>query len=100
MRSPKELLVAKLTTLLSRTVLRDLQDVRALLDAGGELRRALADAPRRDGGFSPLTLAWVLRSWEPGRIAAAAGLGELERSELLAFHQELIDQLLSAAAPP
>jgi hypothetical protein len=33
--------------------LRDLEDVRALLESGGDLERALADAPLKDGGFSP-----------------------------------------------
>lgn len=57
-----EILVNKLTALLSRWAVRDLVDVRALLDAGGDLSRALSDAPRKDGGFSAQTLAWVLDS--------------------------------------
>ena len=53
----RELLAQKLCALLSRTELRDLEDVGALLDAGGDLSRGLADAAQRDGGFSPPTLA-------------------------------------------
>jgi hypothetical protein len=62
-----EILVNKLTALLSRSELRDLQDVKALLDAGGDLEQALADAPAKDAGFSVLTLAWVLKSFERPR---------------------------------
>jgi hypothetical protein len=55
-----EILVNKLNALYSRWAVRDLIDVRALLEAGGDLALALRDAPRKDGGFSPQSLAWVL----------------------------------------
>lgn len=58
-----EILVNKLCALLSRSELRDLVDIEALLARGGDLERALADAPRKDGGFSALTLAWLLRQF-------------------------------------
>jgi hypothetical protein len=60
--SPHEILVAKLTALLGRSEIRDLVDVRALLEAGGDVDRALSDAPRTDASFSAMTLAWVLDS--------------------------------------
>jgi hypothetical protein len=53
-------LVKVLTGRVAHAWKRDLEDVRALLDAGGDLVRALADAPRKDPGFSPVTFAWVL----------------------------------------
>lgn len=62
-----EILVNKLTCMLSRWAVRDLVDVKALLDAGGDLDRALRDAPMKDGGFSPETLAWVLDTTVPAR---------------------------------
>ncbi|OGQ09695.1 MAG: hypothetical protein A2138_09555 [Deltaproteobacteria bacterium RBG_16_71_12] len=68
--TPHELLVQKLCALLSRSEVRDLVDVAALLEAGGDLRRALADAARRDGGFSPPTLAWLLQSFPIERASA------------------------------
>ncbi len=43
-----EILTAKLTALLGRTELRDLVDVKALLDAGTDLAAALRDAPKKD----------------------------------------------------
>lgn len=76
----RELLAQKLSALLSRTELRDLEDVGALLDAGGDLAQGLRDAAARDGGFSPPTLAWLLQAFpieraqdegrDPGRLDA------------------------------
>ena len=68
-----EILVNKLTAMLGRWAERDLVDVEALIEAGGDLDRALRDAPRKDGGFSPETLAWVLDTTEqavPADLAA------------------------------
>lgn len=59
----RELLAQKLSALLSRTELRDLEDVGALIDGGGDLSQGLRDAARRDAGFSPPTLAWLLQSF-------------------------------------
>jgi hypothetical protein len=75
-----EILVNKLCALLGRAETRDLRDVDALLRRGGDLRRALGDAPRKDGGFSPLTLTWVLQGLEfaamPEELAAPSASGE------------------------
>lgn len=83
--SPHEILVNKLTAMLGRWAVRDLVDVKALLDAGGDLERALADAPRKDGGFSPETLAWVLDT-----TPAIRGV----TPELLTFKESLVSRLL------
>ncbi len=56
----QELAVNKLVALLSRYELRDLADLRELLGRGVDLDRALLLAPKKDGGFSVMTLAWVL----------------------------------------
>ena len=85
--TPHEILVNKLTALLGRWAHRDLVDVRALLAHGGDLDRALRDAPQKDGGFSPETLAWVLDT------TPHAGLPP----DLLAFKDELVSKLLSRA---
>jgi hypothetical protein len=87
-----EILVNKLCTLVERAELRDLIDVKALVKAGGDLERALADAPRKDGGFSPLTLAWVLETTSFEEIAKDGG-DETDVPALLRFRQELIDIL-------
>lgn len=68
--SPYEILVNKLGALLSRSEPRDLEDVRVLTASGVDLDRALGDVSRKDGGFSPMTLAWVLQQFDLSRAAA------------------------------
>jgi len=94
-----EILVDKLCALLGRSELRDLVDVRALLAAGGDLERALRDAPRKDAGFSPITLSWVLRGMPVEAIAASGGLGEAAAAELARFREELVRRLSRDARP-
>ncbi|OFW25931.1 MAG: hypothetical protein A3G21_15335 [Acidobacteria bacterium RIFCSPLOWO2_12_FULL_66_21] len=94
-----EILVAKLAALLGRVELRDLQDVAALLKAGGDLIAALRDAPKKDAGFSAMTLAWVLESYEPRPLARALGWSEREASDIDGFRRELIERLTRAARP-
>ncbi len=94
-----ELLASKLATLLERSEIRDLVDVKALLDAGGDFHAALADAPKKDAGFSPLTLAWVLKGYDPRPAAKALGSSATQTEELLAFRQWLIDRLTASAVP-
>jgi hypothetical protein len=97
--TPHEILVNKLCALLGRMEVRDLVDVRELLTTGGQLERALLEAPRKDGGFSPLTLAWILRGMPVDRLAEAAGWRPNDAQELEQFKLALIDRLLTAAAP-
>jgi hypothetical protein len=97
--SRHEILVNKLCALLSRSELRDLVDIRALLAAGGSLEAALADAPRKDGGFSSLTVIWLLRDWPVGALARDAGLPEDEVRALEHFHRDLLEILLTRTGP-
>lgn len=92
--SRPDLLVDKLCALLSRTELRDLQDVQFLLAIGEDLDRAVNAAPRRDAGFSALTLAWILKGWPIAVIAARAGLAPSDGARLDAFRQELVAHLV------
>jgi len=94
-----EILAAKLTALLGRTELRDLIDVQALLGAGADLLAALRDAPKKDAGFSVLTLAWVLRSFEVRPLARALGWSDEAAAGADAFRQHLIDRLTQIARP-
>jgi hypothetical protein len=94
--SMHEILVNKLCTLLSRSELRDLIDVRELLARGGDLDRALADAPRKDGGFSPLTLAWLLRDLPVESVARAQGESG---DDLAEFRDKLVERLTKGGAP-
>lgn len=89
------ILTEKLCALLGRSELRDLVDVEALVRSGEDLSSAIADAPRRDSGFSPLTLAWVLREWDVRNIALLAGLPAADTEVLEHFRQSLIDRLIT-----
>lgn len=70
--TPHSILVDKLCALLGRSEPRDLVDVRALLESGLDLERAVRDAPSRGGGFSPMTLAWVVHSAPAGPLRSWA----------------------------
>lgn len=96
---PQEILVNKLCALLGRAEIRDLIDVRGLLAFGSDLKKALADAPRKDAGFSPLTLAWVLRDIRPKTLGQLAGLSEEESKDLEDFKERLIQDVLEAGTP-
>ncbi|MBI5498264.1 MAG: nucleotidyl transferase AbiEii/AbiGii toxin family protein [Deltaproteobacteria bacterium] len=97
--SAHEILVNKLCTLLSRSEVRDLMDIKALLAAEGDLKRAMGDAPKKDGGFSPLTLAWLLRDFPLRSLAKAEGLSEDVIQDLERFRSELSNQLAVDARP-
>lgn len=87
--TPYEILVNKLCALLHRSELRDLQDIKALIATGLDLDKALSDAPKKDGGFSGLTLGFSLKSWPIRDAARAAGLAE-RGAELERFRDELL----------
>lgn len=97
--SMHEILAAKLTALLGRTELRDLVDVMALLNAGIDLAAALRDAPKKDAGFSALTLAWVLHGFETAPLARALGWTDEETADVDAFRRQLIERLTQLARP-
>jgi hypothetical protein len=84
--SAYEILVNKLGALLSRSELRDLEDVRALVAIGVDLDRAIRDVSRKDGGFSPMTFAWVIGQLD---LSRAAALG-FDGTALTEFRDELL----------
>ena len=97
--SMHEILVAKLAALLGRAELRDLVDVQALVDAGTDLTAALRDAPKKDAGFSAMTLAWVLYSFDVRPLARALGWSEAQSAGVEAFRNQLIDRLTEISRP-
>lgn len=97
--TPHEILVNKLGALLHRAEPRDLIDLRGLLAEGGDLRRALADAARKDGGFSPLTAGWSLEQFDVLSRARVLGLDEAEARELDQFRRRLRDEIAALAQP-
>lgn len=93
-----DLLTDKLCALLSRQEGRDLQDVHALIGTGRSLEAALRLAPSRDGGFSALTLAWVLRGWPMSAVAKAAGWDAEMVTTMSTFRDELVAALTTREA--
>lgn len=96
---PHEILVNKLCTLLSRSEPRDLFDVRALLEAGGELERALGDATRKEAGMSGPTLAWILGTLRVAAAGPVLGLDGAEVDALTRFRDELADRVVRLSTP-
>ncbi len=97
--SRHEILVNKLCALLGRAEVRDLVDVEVLLRTGGDLQRALADAPRKDSGFSAMTLAWLLSGLKTRAMARADGLDDARAEDLERFRLELVDRLTRSSMP-
>jgi len=94
-----EILASKLAALLERSELRDLIDVKALLEAGEDFASALRDAPQKDAGFSALTLAWVLHGFDVRLAAGTLGVGDDDADSLVEFRDQLIERLTAAGAP-
>lgn len=97
--TPHQILVNKLCALLGRSEPRDVEDIHVLLESGGDLERALRDCPQQDAGFSPLTLAWCLRSLPLERLANALGWSRERIHSVVEFQQSFIDRLLQHARP-
>lgn len=97
--TPHQLLVNKLCALLSRSELRDLIDIRVLIESGLDLTRALVDCPGQDAGFSPLTFAWSARALPIRGIAAAQGLSNTEIDALEQFRDDLVARILAESQP-
>jgi hypothetical protein len=95
----REILVNKLCALLERSELRDLVDVDALLQAGGNLRAALRAAPAKDAGFSVPTLAWVPRNLAVRPMTMSAGMAPVEAERIETIRSRLVKQLVELSAP-
>jgi len=91
----REIASNKVCTLLSRSEIKDLVDLRALVEAGVDLDQALSDAERKDGGVDPATLAWIL---DQVSITPEAILpGGVDPGALLAFRDRLVPKLREMA---
>ena len=76
-----------------------MQDVRILLEAGGDLERGLAQAPEKDAGFSPLTFAWVLRELPITSLGLGSGWPIEEVASLERFRDDLVQTVARLAKP-
>jgi len=94
-----EVFVNKLCSLFGRAEIRDLQDIKALLESGEDLELGVLDAFQQDHGFSPLLLAWILQELDPVKLAKAAGLNAGEALELKTFKDELMEKLILLDQP-
>ncbi len=94
---PEEILANKLCTLLSRNEIRDLVDVYALERAGFRVEDAIPLAQRKDGGFTPATLAWLLSEIQIGDDARIPG--GIAPAELREFIADLIKRFTRLAFP-
>jgi hypothetical protein len=92
--SPRDLLVNKLCALLSRSELRDLFDIGVLIAHGVSLDDAINSAPRKDGGFSSLTLAWILQNLDVRSLAEASRFTDGDVIDIDRIRIELIEKLL------
>jgi len=99
--SRHEILVNKLCAVLGRSEIRDLVDLQHLLRDATEddLIRAVGHAGVKDGGFSPMTLAWVLRSLEVAPLAAQAGFSKQDIDQLDRFRDVLVSRIAQLARP-
>lgn len=91
----REIAANKICTLLSRSEIKDLVDLQALVAAGIDLHQAFADAETKEAGADPATLAWVLGEL---RIAHEALLpGGANVAALESFRQSFVKQLRALA---
>lgn len=95
--SLREIAANKVCALLGRGEIRDLIDLRAILQRGLDLRAVLADAERKDGGVSAATLAWLLDGLH---IGADVRLASVSASELDEFRKDLVRRLRELGLPP
>ena len=93
----EEIFANKLCTLLGRSEIRDLVDVRALEGLGLSLTEALEAGQRKDGGLTPAQLAWVLSQITIGEEASLPG--GVTPLELRDYLRSLIDRLVRLGHP-
>jgi hypothetical protein len=95
--SLREITANKVCTLLSRCEPKDLVDLRAILESGGNLEQALKDAEKKDAGASAANLAFVLGQW---RIGSEASLpGGVEPGAAERFREQLVARRVDLAFP-
>ena len=91
----REITANKVCTLLSRSEIKDLVDLSALLAAGQSLERGIEDATKKDAGVDPATLAWLLSELT---ISPEARLpGGLDPHAIDTVRQDLVRRLRALA---
>ncbi len=94
----REIIANKLTTLLSRTELKDVVDLYFLEKAGHDLLASIPDAQAKDGGWEPAVVAMLLDGLRVYELPVWM-IRELSTSDLGAFLQKLRLSISSLALP-
>lgn len=95
--SAEEITINKLTTLLSRSEIRDLVDLMKLEEAGHTLEEALPHAAEKDLGLTAGTLLEVLSDIRIGEDAPIPG--GVPAAELRRYLENLVHRLARLAFP-
>jgi len=94
----REIIANKLTTLLSRTELKDVVDLYFLEQAGHDPLAALPDAQTKDGGWEPAVVAMLLDGLRVTELPAWM-IRHLEPADLQAFLNRLRMAIAEKALP-
>lgn len=94
----REIIANKLTTLVSRTEIKDVVDLYFLEQAGHDLLAAVPDAQAKDGGWEPAVVAMLLDGLHVKELPVWM-IRELSVTELLAFLTRLRLAIASLALP-
>lgn len=94
----REIIANKLTTLVSRTELKDVVDLYFLEQAGHDLLAAIPDARAKDGGWEPAVVAMLLDGLRVTEMPAWM-IKELAPSDLAAFLNRLRLAIAAQALP-
>jgi hypothetical protein len=92
----EEIIANKITTLASRSEIRDVVDLYFLEQAGHRVEDHLDEALRKDAGATPATIAWLLSTLRvPERVP-----GDVSPEVIVAFVSDLEARLRKHAFPP
>lgn len=91
----REIAANKICTLISRSEIKDLTDLKQLVEAGVDLHQAFEDASRKEGSADPATLAWILDELVIGPTARLPG--GIDPRSLDEFRRKLVVRLRSEA---
>lgn len=91
----EEIIANKITTLASRSEIRDVVDLYCLEQAGYRIEDHVAGALRKDAGATPATIAWLLSTLRvPERLP-----GDVPRDSIVAYVKDLEARLRKLAVP-
>ena len=95
----REMIANKLTTLLSRTEMKDVVDLYFLDQAGHDLLAAIPDAQAKDGGWEPAVVSMLLDGLRTAKLPPWL-LRSVSPDELRAFIERLRLAIAARALPP